>query len=271
VRPEVHDAVPRTGEVIDAAAQEHASSLLWDPLGEAYVELVAPAPGDRVLDACCGAGASAIPAARAVGASGTVDAVDLDAALTGLGRRRAAGERLDQARFHVADVTAWSAPQPYDVLLCGYGVFFLPDMDVSARALAERLRPGGRFSVATWAEGAMEAIGSRLLRSVRAERPIESSEPPPRQASRRINTEAALGGWARSLHLRDVRTHRIDRHVPLNSGNAWDLVLGSGFRAMLRGLDDRAADRVRVRFLDTLDTEGGDHLDATSLVAIGTV
>jgi ubiquinone/menaquinone biosynthesis C-methylase UbiE len=58
-------------------AQDHASSLLWDPLGEAYVDLVAPAPGDRVLDACCGAGASAIPAARAVGASGTVDAVDL--------------------------------------------------------------------------------------------------------------------------------------------------------------------------------------------------
>jgi trans-aconitate methyltransferase len=170
----------------------------------------------------------------------------------------------------VADVTAWPAPGPYDVLLCGYGIFFLPDMDASAQLLAQRLRPGGRFSVATWAEGAMEDFGALLFRSVETERPLESSDPPPRQAGRRINTEAALGAWARTLRLRDVRTHRIERHVPLSSGNAWDLVLGSGFRGMLHGLDDQAADRVRARFLDSLDAEGVDHLDTTSLVATGT-
>jgi hypothetical protein len=143
-------------------------------------------------------------------------------------------------------------------------------MDASARALAGRLRPGGRFSVATWAEGAMDGFGARLFRSVRTERPMEEADPPARQASRRINTEAALGAWARSLGLQDVRTHRIDRHVPLTSDNTWDLVLGSGFRAMLHGLDDQAADRVRVRFLDVLNAEGVDHLDATTLVAVGT-
>jgi hypothetical protein len=39
---------------------------------------------------------------------------------------------------------------------------------------------------------------------------------------------------------------------------------------MLHGLDDQAADRVRVRFLDVLNVEGVDHLDATTLVAVGT-
>jgi hypothetical protein len=47
-------------------------------------------------------------------------------------------------------------------------------------------------------------------------------------------------------------------------------VIGSGFRAMLHGLDDAAVARVRDRFLDSLTTGGLDHLDATSLVAVGT-
>jgi hypothetical protein len=74
----------------------------------------------------------------------------------------------------------------------------------------------------------------------------------------------------RSMGLDDVRTHRVDLHVPLTRGNAWDLVLGTGFRGMLHGLDDEAAERVRVRFLDALETEGPDGLDASSLIAIGT-
>ncbi|MBE1536880.1 class I SAM-dependent methyltransferase [Actinomadura algeriensis] len=262
-------------EVFDAAARDHgaAASLLWDPLGEAYVERVRPAPGERVLDACCGAGASAIAAGRAVGATGRVDALDLADGLVELGRRRAAAERLDQVRFQVADVTEWSAPRPYDLVLCGYGIFFLPDMDASARRLAGLLRPGGRFSVATWADGALEEFGALLFRSLGGERPDgpdERSEPPARKASLRINTEESLGEWAAGLGLRDVRVHRIDRRVPLTPGNAWDLVLGSGFRAMVLDLDEQAAGRVRDRFLETLDDENVEVLDASSLVAVGT-
>ncbi|QFG26253.1 class I SAM-dependent methyltransferase [Actinomadura sp. WMMB 499] len=270
---------PRTAEVFDAAARDHgaAASLLWDPLGEEYVERVAPAHGERVLDACCGAGASAIAAGRAVGATGRVDAVDLAAGLVDLGRRRAVAEGLDHVRFHVDDVAGWSAARPYDLLLCGYGVFFLPDMDASARRLSGMLRPGGRFTVATWAEGALEEFGALLFRSLSAERPrlpeeeAERAEPPARRASRRIDTADALARWAAGLGLSDVRVHRIDRTVPLDRDNAWNLVLGSGFRAMVIDLDEEVRDRVRDRFLDALDAENVRALDAASLVVVGTV
>ncbi|GAA2116390.1 class I SAM-dependent methyltransferase [Actinomadura alba] len=263
---------PQTGEVFDAAARDYsaAAALLWDALGEGYVERVRPVSGSRVLDACCGAGASAIPAARAVGPAGQVDAVDLAAGLVELGRRRAAEEHLDQVRFHKADVTNWPAPQPYDLVLCGYGIFFLPDMDTSARRLAGLLGPGGRFSVAAWAKGAMEDFGALLYTSVTTERPSERADPPARRASNRINTEAALADWMISLGLDEVSVHQIVHQVTLTPDNARDLVIGSGFRAMLHDLDDETVARVRDRFLESLTTGGLDHLDATSLVAVGT-
>jgi ubiquinone/menaquinone biosynthesis C-methylase UbiE len=48
------------------------------------------APGATVLDLCCGAGASALPAARLVGPAGHVLGIDIAAPLLELARARAA-------------------------------------------------------------------------------------------------------------------------------------------------------------------------------------
>lgn len=71
------------------AGHQHFLALspsLWDPIGRASVAAAQPGTDQRVLDACCGAGASAIPTAEAVGATGIVDAdVDVEGGrLTGV-------------------------------------------------------------------------------------------------------------------------------------------------------------------------------------------
>lgn len=49
----------------------------WDRYGRRTVERMKLTRGARVLDVCCGAGASALPAAQAAGPEGNVVAVDL--------------------------------------------------------------------------------------------------------------------------------------------------------------------------------------------------
>jgi ubiquinone/menaquinone biosynthesis C-methylase UbiE len=262
------------GELFDLGHEDFGvwAPLLWDPLGRAYVDVVSPAPGDHVLDVCCGAGASAIPAGRAVGPAGLVNAVDLATGLVESGRRRAEAEGLGHVRFHVADVTSWTAPEPYDLIQCGYGIFFLPDMDASARRLAGLLRPGGRMSLATWAEGALEEFGSLLHECAMAERPGEQAAPSPaRQASDRINTEQTLSDWMDRLGLRQVRVERITLRITLRPDIAWPLVTGTAFRGLLLGLDEAAVTRVRGRFLEGLTSREIDTLDAATLVGVGTI
>ncbi len=57
------------------------------------------AAGASVLDLCCGAGASAIPAAHAVGQAGAVLGIDLAAPLLELPRDRADREGLANIEF----------------------------------------------------------------------------------------------------------------------------------------------------------------------------
>jgi ubiquinone/menaquinone biosynthesis C-methylase UbiE len=71
----------------------------WDRYGRQTVERLKLRRGARVLDVCCGAGASALPAAQEVGAEGTVIAVDLAEELLKLGRAKAKAAGLRNLEF----------------------------------------------------------------------------------------------------------------------------------------------------------------------------
>ena len=87
-----------------------------------------------MLDVACGRGAVLEPAAGLVGQRGHVVGIDLSPEMV-----RAAGERVATAGLE-AETSAMDAEhldlpdQSFDVVLCAFGVFFLPAPD---RAMAE--------------------------------------------------------------------------------------------------------------------------------------
>jgi len=105
-------ALQRAVASFDPAAADFSrlSTPLWDRVGQATVQVSKPEPGEWVLDACCGDGASAIPAARLVGPTGHVDAVDLSAPLATT--VTAAAAELPQLTAYRTDVLEWpGAPE----------------------------------------------------------------------------------------------------------------------------------------------------------------
>jgi SAM-dependent methyltransferase len=254
------------GDVFDAGQKEFAvlAPVLWNPLGEATVAEADPRPGDRVLDVCCGAGSSAIPAARAVGVSGHVDAVDLAERL--LEQGRASGAGLTQLEFVHTDVTTWPH-KDYDIVQCVYGIFFLPDMDAAADRLISLLRPGGRFVVTTWHRGAITPVPEILGEAIVA----EGGQPAPsgRGQSWRIDQTETLDAWLNARGLRDVQVVTKEHRMPLDETSAWAIVMGSGMRMRLNGLAESALLKVRTRFLDLLTARKVDHMNAVSLIGVG--
>src|SRR5215831_15712719 len=73
------NAQARAAFTYNAAADFYDASPLsfWDYFGRRTIELASIPIGSRVLDVCCGAGASVLPAADAVGPTGNVIGIDL--------------------------------------------------------------------------------------------------------------------------------------------------------------------------------------------------
>lgn len=269
-------ALVQMGRVFDSAATDFSrlAPHLWDPIGVATVALAAPATGEWVLDVCSGDGASAIPAARSVGPSGRVHAVDLSPALVDVLNRR--GAELGNLTAQVGDGSTWTPdPEParggYDLVQCVLGPFFFSDMTAGTEHLIGALRPGGRAAFTIWHKGSMVLLGDAAAAVVAAEKGVDPPRPREPHLIDRVDTAAPYRDWLTECGLRDVRVEVNELSLSLEPDLAWLLVTGSGFRGMLHGLDDAAIERVRVAYLEGLAARGATVVDATTLVGIGTV
>ncbi len=250
----------RTVRSFDEAAADFDALTphLWGPISAAAVARARPRPGERILDACCGSGASALPTADSVGPAGHVDAVDLSAALVDRLRRHATGR--PQLHPAVDDVTGWSK-HGYDLVQCVLGVFFLPRMTEDSAGLAALARPGGRVAFTIWRSGAVAEAGQHCADAVqrvlgvhwpqRARHPVED-----------INQPLEFARWIAGLGLEDVEVDVNPHAVDMTPYVAWLVVRGSGFRSMTEGLTADQLGQVHKRYLDAVT---GSVLDATTL------
>jgi SAM-dependent methyltransferase len=254
----------------DAAATDfdRLAEHLWDRIGRATADAARLQPGERVLDACCGTGASARPAAAAVGPDGRVDAVDLSAPMIEVLNRAAAD--LPQLRGHASNVLDWPEGG-YDAVLCALGIFFFPDMAAGTGALVGRARPGGRVVATIWRRGAMEAAGLHLGQAVAAVRDSPPPGPRPPHLVDRVSTSAAtFGAWLTERGLDHVAVTVVEQHLPMTEDLAWLVITGSGFRAALAPLTKAEVEAVRQAYLGRLRSAGVERLDATVLIGTGT-
>jgi ubiquinone/menaquinone biosynthesis C-methylase UbiE len=240
------NAQQRAAATYNAAVDyyDHPANAFWERFGRRTVERLGLQPGQRVLDVCCGTGASALPAAEAVGAEGAVLGVDLAADLLALARAKAAARRLAQAEFRQGDLLALDVPDAaFDAVVCVFGIFFVPDLRAAVRALWRPARPGGRLAITTWGPRMFEPVNTVFWDAVRAARPDLHKAFNPWD---RICTPAALGAVLAEAGVSGAEVEaEAGEHPLLGPDAAWALVMGTGYRGTYEQLDAAGRDCVR--------------------------
>ena len=236
------------------AAADHyglAPLAFWDRFGADTVSRLPLAPGGNVLDLCCGHGASAIPAARAVGATGRVLGVDVAQPLLDLALARAAGEGLANVEFRQGDATCTGLPTGcFDAVVCVFGVFFAADMEAFIAEMWRLVRPGGVLAVTTWGPGLFEPANSVFWECIGAVEPSLFKAFNPWDE---ITSAGALEDLFARAGAAPASVHAASgRHCLAHSDNFWDIVLGSGYRATVDALSPEQYNRVHDRLLGQL-------------------
>jgi ubiquinone/menaquinone biosynthesis C-methylase UbiE len=239
----------------------------WDRIGRRTVERLSLRPGDRVLDACCGSGASAIAAAEAVGAGGHVLGVDLAENLLRLARAKADRRGVRHAEFRCADIEAGEPGDgTYDAVVCVFGIFFLPDMPRGVRRLWRWLRQRGQLAITTWGPRMLEPGSSAFWSAVAAERP---------DLHRRFNP------WDRIVRPEALRAMLLEAGVSASEilaesssqaldspADFWTIALGSGFRGTIEQLAADQRDRVRSSTLKILSERNVRCVETNAIYAL---
>lgn len=263
------DAKAKARATYDAAADlyDDPANSFWDRFGRRTIERLELPLGARVLDVCCGSGASAIPAAEKVGPQGFVLGIDLAENLLTLARAKASHRGLQNVEFRCGDLLDPGLPEAsFDVVVCVFGIFFVPDMPAAVRELWRVIRPGGRLAITTWGPNFFEPAATAFWNAVREVRP---------------DLYKGFNPWDRLCDLPSVRAllqaggaDKVDAVAESNTHSIpspdawWTAVLGSGYRGTFEQLDESARKRVQLANLNFIRQSGIRSVEANVVYAV---
>jgi ubiquinone/menaquinone biosynthesis C-methylase UbiE len=263
-------AKAKAATTYDAAADHFDDEPLgfWKRIGERTVARLALPAGANVLDVGCGTGASALPAAQAVGPNGFVVGVDLSARLLDRARTTTAMYRLTNVEFRLADMTALGFPDGrFDAVVSVFSIFFVPDMEGLVRELWRMVRPGGKLAVTTWGPRIFEPAYSRWLAAIKRERPDLHSAFNPWD---RITDVEAVRRLLRDSGITEADIIAEDGLQHLRSAEDWWIIaLGSGLRWTIEQMGPEAAARVKADNIQWLRENEISGIETNAIYAIG--
>ena len=151
---------------IPALYEQYLVPLLFEPYAEDLARRVATLRDGVVLEIAAGTGVVTRALRAVLPASVQIIATDLNEAMLRVGEARASGPGLsfrqaDARQLPFADATA-------DVVVCQFGVMFLPDKRAGYREALRVLRPGGRYLFNVWDRLAQNEGSEIVTRAVAA-------------------------------------------------------------------------------------------------------
>ena len=263
------NAQDRAAFTYNAAADFFDASPLsfWDYFGRRTIELASLPNGSRVLDVCCGSGASALPAAEAVGPEGNVIGVDLAEQLLDLAGTKAIQRRLTNIEFEVGDMLSMRFPAAsFDAVVCVFGIFFVPDMAKAVSELWSRIRSRGKLAVTTWGRNFCEPANNAFWRSIKNVRPDLYKGFNPWD---RIDNPENLTKIFEEAGVPSPKISAENRLHPISSANDWwTIVLGSGYRGTIEQLTEPERETVKQANLAFITDEKISAIETNVLYAI---
>lgn len=141
----------------DTSLYDGKHSFVWK-YGEGVIELLAPQPGERILDLGCGTGhlTSLIAAAGA-----SVVGVDKSSKMI-----ESARKSYPDLKFFESDATGLDFDSEFDAVFSNATIHWIKDQQALASMIWRALRPGGRFVAEFGGKGNLRAVREALKRAM---------------------------------------------------------------------------------------------------------
>jgi len=134
-----------------SSTYDHIGPNVFAYFGRKLVEHAALPLHARVLDVASGRGAVLFPAAEAVGPQGSVLGIDLAEGMAKETAHEAAQRGLSNVVVRQMDAEHLDfQDSSFDAILCGFALFFFPQLEHTLAEFHRTLKPGGRIALTTW-------------------------------------------------------------------------------------------------------------------------
>lgn len=271
--------------VFDRAAPTYDSigPHYFSHFGRRLVELVQIAEGARVLDVATGRGAVLFPAAKAVGAHGRVIGIDFAPTMVAETAKELAARRVANAEVQQMDAEQLEFPDAaFDHVLCGFGIFFFPQLTAAMAEIARVLKPNGHIGVTTWGDTFREQMNwfEELVKAYLAPGPqAAAAEAQPSTGRQPVfDTPVGLEAILQAAGFTEIRVVAEETEfVYATKDEFWSSLWSHGMRAQLERIEQMQGPGGLQRFkqevfsrADAVQQSDGIHQHFPVLYALAT-
>lgn len=120
----------------DAGLYESDHAFVWK-YGADLLPLLAPKPGERIIDLGCGTGQLTAEIAAA-----GAETLGIDASAEMIGQAR---QNYPKLKFHLADARTFTVKEPFDAVFSNAALHWVLEPREAVQRIYAALKPGGRF------------------------------------------------------------------------------------------------------------------------------
>lgn len=231
------------------------------------VEFVPSLGGMNLLDVSTGTGVVAIEVAKQY-PDANIEAVDISSGMLQQAKAKAQQEGLQNIVFKKCDVENIAYPdEVFDVVTCGYALFFYPDMEAAYQKICRTIRSGGLFIFSSFTNKAFNPYAELFLNRLEADYKIEA----PSRLRERLKTEKQIEELAAVNSHKRVRVEHFPISYSITISEWWSLLNNAGYKALLDQLsseqllcfkDDHLAE------IESISVDGAIELNTDTLYGI---
>jgi ubiquinone/menaquinone biosynthesis C-methylase UbiE len=211
-----------------------------------------------ILDLSCGTGHIAIELAKKFGDS-AIHGVDISLQMLKIAQDKVDKEGLKNVTLHNQDIEKLDLGSlEFDVVTCGYGLFFYPNLDAVYMNICSKIKKGGKFVFSTFTKDAFEPYTKNFLDMLENEYCITF---PQKLEKRSLKTKKEILELASISNPNDIKIEQFNIRYPLSIEEWWSLLDSSGYKGLLNQLEDNY-DTFKNQYISKLKSESqNDTID----------
>jgi ubiquinone/menaquinone biosynthesis C-methylase UbiE len=217
-------------------------------------DLVPSADGLKILDISTGTGAVAIEIARKH-QTASIEAIDLSQGMLEIAKSKARVEGIANIAFRQCDVDSMTyGKDSFNVVSCGYSLFFYPDMEATYQAICKITKPGGLFIFSSFTQAAFNPYAERFLTRLEDEYKVA----PPSRLRDRLKSQQQIEELitASTFNTLDVIHEPIRYSITI--AEWWSLLNSVNFKSLLSELDPQQLERFKQAHLKEIQELSND-------------
>lgn len=155
----------------------------------------------------------------------------------------------------------------FDLVTCGYGLFFYPDMDKVFCDVCARLKEGGKFIFSTFNENAFQPYSKIFLDMLEQNYGIKS---PLRLEKRQLTTKDEIEKLSDQVKYKALDIYDAQIKFPMSINEWWKLLNSTGYSGLLSQLEENYAtfEKEYLAHLHSLSEDGSIEFNADSFISV---